>query len=206
MLIGVSGNIGSGKTTLAEKLASALNYQLKRESVEDNPYLEDFYKDMAQWAIHTQFHFLGHRMTQHGRADDRSAASAILDRTIYEDGEIFAPTLADFGLISQRDLRSYLRVYEAILPSIRPPDIIVYLRASTDTLLNRIRVRGRPYEKRITKEYLDNLQSKYDQWIERIAFCPTLIVDADKTDVGETNALARLTDQIKMKTSHPENV
>jgi deoxyadenosine/deoxycytidine kinase len=184
IILAVAGNIGAGKTTLAKQLASVLQCNLFDESVEDNPYLIDFYRDMTAWGSHLQFYFLGHRAEQLRRAND-CTSTVVLDRTIYEDGEIFAPALAEFGVISQRDYRTYRRLYEAVCAQARAPDVLVYLSASVETLIKRIHQRGRPYEQEITGTYLSRLNERYDRWIRSFSACPVIHVETDDLDISD---------------------
>jgi deoxyadenosine/deoxycytidine kinase len=202
-VIAISGNIAVGKTTLATALAIALDFEVKHESVTDNPYLDDFYLDMPRWATHLQFHFLGHRTLQHQLAT-LSKTPTILDRTIYEDGEVFAPALAEMGYLSQRDFVTYRRLFEAIRSQLTPPKITIYLSASVDTLLHRIRTRGRPFELDIPKAYLTQLQAKYDSWAREIGNSTLHKVDTDLIDIRDAAQIQKIADDlvIRLMSSH----
>ena len=154
----VAGNIGVGKTTLTRKLGERLNWQTGYESVDDNPYLSDFYGDMGKWGFHLQVFFLGHRAEQH-LALANAECSAISDRSIYEDAHIFARGLNHSGNLSQRDLESYLSVYRRVVASLPVPDLLLYLKAPVPILLQRIRARGREMEEGIGADYLNNVGS-----------------------------------------------
>jgi len=160
----VAGNIGTGKTSLTERLGERLGWITGFESVQDNPYLADFYQDMHAWAFHLQVFFLGHRARQH-LALARAAESAIVDRSIYEDAEIFARTSLDLGNIAPRDYQAYRSVYELVLASLPAPDLLLHLRAPVSVLLRRIRDRARPIEAGVTETYLALLEQKSEQWL-----------------------------------------
>lgn len=172
-LVVISGNIATGKTTLTKQLASALDWRPELESVADNPYLADFYRDMPSWSFHLQFHFLGHRVDQHQRAW-MSPRSAILDRSIYEDADVFAAVLHETGQMTDRDFATYRRLFDVTTSQMKPPDLILYLHAPTKVLLERIRKRGRPFEQNITDEYLSTLDRFYKRWINSMKLCPIL--------------------------------
>ncbi len=177
----VAGNIGSGKTSLTERLGARLGWITGFESVEDNPYLADFYQDMRAWAFHLQVFFLGHRARQH-QALAQASNSAIVDRSIYEDAEIFARASLELGNISARDHRSYRNVYELVTASLPKPDLLLYLRAPTAVLLGRIRRRGRPIESGVTEAYLSLLDRMYEEWLARFDLCPVLTLRTDDLD------------------------
>lgn len=177
----VAGNIGSGKTSLTERLGQRLGYAPAYESVGDNPYLADFYADMSEWCFHLQIFFLGHRAEQH-RALALSPASVIGDRSIFEDYYIFARALQTLGHFGARDFAAYERLYRLVVASLPAPDLLLYLKASTPTLLERIRRRGRPIEAGITADYLDLLNRLYAGWLDAFDLCPVLTIPADDLD------------------------
>lgn len=177
----VAGNIGSGKTSLTERLGQRLDYHTAFESVADNPYLPDFYADMSAWAFHLQIFFLGHRAEQH-RALALGPRSAICDRSIFEDYHIFARALRALGHMDARDFAAYERLFRLIVQHLPPPDLLLYLKASTPTLLDRIRQRGRAIEAGITANYLDLLNRLYDEWLAGFDLCPVLALPADQLD------------------------
>jgi deoxyadenosine/deoxycytidine kinase len=177
----VAGNIGVGKTSLTEKLGEALAWKTAYESVVDNPYLADFYADMAQWAFHLQVFFLGHRAEQH-LALAKSPESAIIDRSIYEDAEIFARAALKLGTIQQRDFETYHRIYRLVVDNLPRPDLLILLRAPTKVLMERIRSRAREMEAGITPDYLNLLESFYDQWMASFDLCPVLTIRTDDLD------------------------
>src|SRR3990170_3777030 len=177
----VAGNIGSGKTSLTELLGKRLGWSTAYESVEDNPYLADFYADMRSWAFHLQIFFLGHRAEQH-LAIARSPGSAIVDRSIYEDAEIFARASLGLGNVTERDHNAYRKVYQLVVDSLPTPDLLFYLRAPVPVLLERIRARGRAIEAGVTAEYLGLLERLYDEWLERFDLCPVLSIRTDDLD------------------------
>jgi deoxyadenosine/deoxycytidine kinase len=179
--IAIAGNIGVGKSTLVDKLCARWNWQPFIERVVDNPYLADFYADMRAWAFHSQIFFLSQRLRDLRRLMDH-ATSVVQDRTVYEDAEIFAKNLHRQGLINARDWKSYSELYNALTQLLPPPDLVVYLKASVPTLLQRIAQRGREYEKKIAPEYLAQLNALYEEWIADFKLSPVLIVPADRLD------------------------
>ncbi|GAB4255431.1 MAG: deoxynucleoside kinase [Deferrisomatales bacterium] len=180
--IAVAGNMGSGKSTLVEFLCR--RYPEIRpfyERNEENPYLEDFYRDMARWALPSQLYFLTLKFRTHQELD-ACPQTVIQDRTIYEDAEIFAENLHRSGHLVGRDYRAYRLLYETILRSINPPDLLIYLKSSLRTIRKRIRTRGRAYEAGIDPEYLKSLNRLYTRWIRRYDLSPVLVLDADRLD------------------------
>ncbi|HHS97167.1 MAG TPA: deoxynucleoside kinase [Chloroflexi bacterium] len=179
--IAIAGNIGVGKSTLTELLSGKLGWEPFFEAVEDNPYLADFYRDMRRWSFHSQIFFLSRRLRHHYQLLQRPN-SVVQDRTVYEDAEIFARNLYQQGLMSERDYRSYRELYEVLSLLLPPPDLVVYLRASVPTLLQRIAHRGRPFEREITPEYLEQLNVLYEEWAAHFKLCPVLTVPSDDLD------------------------
>ncbi len=180
-LIVIAGNIGAGKTSLSERLGERLGWKTAFESVADNPYLGDFYRDMRAWSFHLQVFFLGHRAEQYLEMA-RSPQSAILDRSIYEDAHIFARALHHMGNLSERDYRSYRRVFDLVVASLPPPDLLIFLNAPVSVLIERIRRRGRDIEKGITPEYLSLLETFYNDWLQTFDICPVLTIRTDDLD------------------------
>ena len=180
-LVFVAGNIGVGKTSLAERLGARLGWRTAFESVVDNPYLADFYGDMRSWSFHLQVFFLGHRATQYLEmaADPQSV---ILDRSIYEDAYIFARALHHLGNLSERDYMSYRRVFDLVVANLPAPDLLIYLRAPVPVLMKRIHSRGRDIESGISAEYLSLLESFYDEWMRTYDVCPVLTIRSDDLD------------------------
>ena len=177
----VAGNIGSGKTSLTQRVGERLGYRTAFESVADNPYLAEFYCNMAQWSFHLQIFFLGHRAEQH-RGLALAPESAICDRSIFEDYYIFARALLALGNLSERDYRAYERLYHLVVNGLPRPDLLLYLKTSTPTLLNRIRGRGRAIETGITAGYLDLLNRLYAEWLAGFDQCPVLTIPGDDLD------------------------
>lgn len=179
--VAVAGNIGVGKSTLVTMLCDRLGWKPFYEPVAENPYLADFYRDMRGWSFHSQIFFLTRRLHAHRQLIDHPT-SVIQDRSVYEDAEIFACNLYRQGLMDERDFRSYHELYEVLTEFLPPPDLVVYLRASEVTLLNRINKRGRDYERQISSEYLSQLNELYEGWIASFGLCPVLTVPADDLD------------------------
>ena len=180
-LILVAGNIGSGKTSLTERIGTRLGYHTAYESVVDNPYLPDFYADMKAWSFHLQIYFLGHRAEQHLEMW-RDPRSAIIDRSIYEDAYIFARALHHLGDLSERDYRSYRNVFDLIVSHLPRPDLLLYLRAPVPVLMERIRQRARPIEAGITADYLALLDTFYREWLAAFDLCPVLTLRTQQLD------------------------
>ena len=179
--IAVAGNIGAGKSSLVEFLERRHGARAIYEPYVGNPYLDDFYADMKGYAFHSQLYFLTHKFRLHlglGTADD----TIVLDRTIYEDAEIFARNLAQTGFMSERDYGLYSELYESMKLALRPPDLLIYLRCPVRALRRRIKQRGRASEQSIPVEYLKRLNTLYEDWIERYTLCPVLVWDSEKKD------------------------
>ena len=180
--IGFAGNIGSGKTTLTKIISLRQKWQPFYESVSDNPYLTDFYKDMPRWGFNLQIFFLHKRFVMHQQISKEKKGS-VQDRTIYEDVEIFAKNLYKMGHMTKRDWENYSGLFSTMSSYLKRPDLIIYLKASTKTLLSRIKTRNRVFEKDINSEYLNILNSAYDRWIEKENRFPVLIIDTDKFNI-----------------------
>ncbi len=199
MHIAVVGNIGAGKTTLTELLAKNYGWQPQYESVENNPYLEDFYSDMKRWSFNLQIFFLNSRFQQILEIQ-KSRFNIIQDRTIYEDAFIFAANLRDMDLMTERDYENYRKIFDNITSFIRPPDLLIYLKASVPTLVNNIQRRGREYEIGIRLDYLSKLNEKYEKWIKGYNSGKLLILDKDKLDfANNTEDLASIIEKIEVE-------
>ncbi len=179
--IAVAGNVGVGKSTLTGMLAQRLGWEPFFEAVDDNPYLSDFYQDMRMWSFHSQVYFLSRRLRHHHDLLIHPS-SVIQDRSVYEDAEVFARNLFEQGSMSERDYQSYHELYQILCALLPPPDLVVYLQAGVPTLLQRIDVRGREYEKGIDPNYLARLNCYYDAWMESFNLCPVLTIQADNLD------------------------
>ncbi len=180
-LILLAGNIGSGKTSLTERIGQRLGWRTAFESVADNPYLPHFYGDMRAWSFHLQVYFLGHRARQHLELwqDPRSA---IMDRSIYEDAFIFSRALHHMGNLSELDYHTYRRVFDLITEQLPPPSLLIYLKAPVPVLMERIRQRARDIETGISADYLTLLDSFYEDWINTFELCPVLTLATDDLD------------------------
>lgn len=179
--VAVAGNIGAGKSSLTRLLSSYFQWESFYERVDDNPYLADFYEDMDRWSFNLQVFFLSSRFNHH-REIEESSSSVVQDRSIYEDAEIFARNLFEMGFMTERDFRNYTDLFQIMTSYLKPPDLLVYLRASVPTLVRHIQSRGREFESTIRIEYLKRLNVHYENWIERYDLGPKLVLDADTLD------------------------
>ena len=197
MYVAVAGNIGAGKSSLTRILSQRYYLSPVYEAVDENPYLEDFYRDMARYAFHSQIFFLATRLRQHLR-EVNPGRRVIQDRTVYEDAAIFARVLHEDGVMDTRDHGSYRTLYEAVTAALRPPDLLIYLRASLPTLRRHIRQRGRAYEADIEDAYLERLGALYERWIEDYDLSPVVVVPADDLDfVNHEPDLRRVLDLLE---------
>jgi deoxyadenosine/deoxycytidine kinase len=184
MHLAVSGNIGSGKTTLTEKLAKHYGWRAEFEAVDQNPYLPDFYEDMKRWAFHLQVYFLNSRYNQIRKIQD-NPVSTIQDRTIYEDAYIFAANLYKSKLMTERDYYNYRSLFDSMITHVKAPDLLIYLKADIPKLVGQIEKRGRSYETAMRIDYLKNLNSHYEEWIGDYKEGKLLIVDVNDLDFVE---------------------
>jgi len=184
MHIAVAGNIGSGKTTLTKLLSKHYKWSTHFDDTDDNPYLTDFYENMQRWSFNLQVYFLNTRFNKIIEIH-QSEKTVIQDRTIYEDAYIFAPNLHSMGLMSTRDFENYYTLFNLISSLIKPPDLLIYLRASVPTLVSQIQSRGRKYENSIRLDYLKRLNERYEAWISSYQLGKLLIIDVDKNNFSE---------------------
>ena len=205
-LILVAGNIGSGKTSLTERIGQRMGWHTAYESVADNPYLPDFYRNMKTWSFHLQVFFLGHRAKQHlDMAQD--PRSAIIDRSIYEDAYIFCRALHHLGNLTELDYQTYQTVFNLLIPTLPVPSMLIYLRCPVETLMARIHRRGREIESGISADYLKLLESYYDEWIQTFDLCPVLTIRTDDLDfVHKTKHLTIVIQKIRDKLSGKDEV
>jgi deoxyadenosine/deoxycytidine kinase len=187
MHIAIAGNIGSGKTTLTGILAKQFKWEPHYEDVETNPYLNSFYEDMQRWSFNLQIYFLNSRFRQIVQIHE-SGKTIIQDRTIYEDAYIFAPNLHTMGLMTSRDFDNYKSLFDLMATFIKPPDLLIYLRAEVPTLVRQIQKRGRDYENSIRIDYLTRLNERYEAWISAYDIGKLLIVDVDDKDFANNSA------------------
>lgn len=182
--IAIAGNIGAGKTTLAELLGKHFKWEVQYEDVENNPYLFDFYQDMPRWSFNLQVFFLNSRFQQILKIQ-KGKNAVIQDRTIYEDAKIFAPNLHAMGLMSSRDFENYSNLFDSISSMLAPPDLLIYLKATIPTLVSQIQKRGRDYEDNLRLDYLRRLNEFYEEWIGNYKEGKLLIIDVDKNKFAE---------------------
>lgn len=182
--VAIAGNIGAGKTTLCTQLGKTFGWEVHYESIDDNPYLIDFYEDMRRWSFNLQIFFLHKRYQQILKilAGDKTV---VQDRTIYEDAHIFAPNLHDMGLMSSRDFNNYKELFHTMSSQVQPPDLLIYLRAGIPTLVDHIQLRGREYEGSISLDYLRRLNDRYESWISGYQDGPLLIINSDEVDFAQ---------------------
>ena len=181
MQFAIAGNIGAGKTSLAELLSKHYKWEPHFEDVIDNPYLDDFYVHMERWSFNLQVYFLNSRFRQL-MSFNGSEKSFVQDRTVYEDAYIFAPNLHAMGLMNQRDFNNYLSLFELMESMIKAPELLIYLRSSIPNLVNKIHKRGREYENSISIEYLSRLNERYEAWVSTYDKGKLLVIDVDNLD------------------------
>jgi deoxyadenosine/deoxycytidine kinase len=198
--LAIAGNIGVGKTELTNRLSTELGWLAYYEPVIQNPYLDPFYADMTRWSFHLQIYFLSERFKAQAQIGE-SALPFIQDRTIYEDCEIFAKTLYEQGSMTQVDYENYRSLFEVLVSFLRKPDLILYLKASPEALLERIASRGRPSEQGIGADYITRLNRAYDDWMERArADFEVLEIDTDRVPLqGDTSAFRDLVQELKQR-------
>ncbi len=179
--IAIAGNMGAGKTELTRFLCRRYDIKPFYEPNEQNPYLEDFYRDMKTWAYRSQVFFLTHKFRLHLELQDEPG-TVVQDRTIYEDAEIFARNLYRQRHIDARDFRIYWQLYQSISATLRPPDLMIQLRCPVRTLRKRIRLRGRAMERDLPTPYLQRLNRLYEDWFRRYDLSPVLVLETDRLD------------------------
>jgi len=191
---------------LTERVGERLGWQTGYESVSDNPYLADFYDDMAAWAFHLQVYFIGHRAEQH-LAMYHSSRSAIADRSIYEDAHIFARALRHMGVVTERDYLAYRRTFDLVVRNLPRPDLLLFLKCPVGVLLDRIRQRARDIERGITGEYLTLLDTFYQEWLASFDLCPLLIIHSqDLNFVARPDHLDVVVERIQQRLSGREDL
>ena len=196
MHVAIAGNIGAGKTTLTKLLAKHYKWDPHFESVEENPYLDDFYSEMERWSFNLQVYFLNSRFRQILELR-KGGKDIIQDRTIYEDSQIFAPNLHAMGLMTNRDFSNYSSLFELMENLVTPPDLLIYLRADISSLVGNIHKRGRDYENSISIDYLSRLNERYEAWISSYSKGKLLIIDVDNLDfVKNPEDLGSIIDKI----------
>ena len=196
--LAVAGNIGAGKSALTGLLAKHFGWNAYYESVDNNPYLSDFYEDMRRWSFNLQIYFLSSRFRSQ-RQMLKEARSFIQDRTIYEDVEIFARNLYEMGLMSKRDYDNYSALFNEMTAFLQPPNLLVYLKAEVPTLVRQIEKRGRDYENSISIDYLKRLNALYEDWIDRYPY-EKLIIETDELDfVNNREDLGKIISMIEQR-------
>lgn len=183
MHIAIAGNIGSGKTTLTTMLAKRYNWIPQFEPVDDNPYLDDFYADMTRWSFNLQIYFLNKRFRD-VVVISKSNDTIIQDRTIFEDACIFAPNLHSMGMMSDRDFDNYTDLFNLMMSLVKLPDLLIYIRSGIPNLVSHIQKRGREFEKSIRIDYLQGLNTLYENWISTYKG-NLMIVDGDRLHFKE---------------------
>lgn len=200
MIIAVAGNIGTGKTTLVRQLSDHFGYKAEFEATQQNPYLAQFYEDMHRWAFPLQVYFLGHRFKQ-GLAISNDASGVVLDRTIYEDANVFAKNLYRSAYLTEMDYENYLNLYNTMVKLIPKPDVVVYLKGSPEKLKARINQRSdsgeRSYENVIPLSYLQDLDSCYREWIESYKYSPVITIDINQIDLAKDEHFEKLVQNIQ---------
>lgn len=205
-LVVIAGNIGAGKTSLAERIGSRLGWRVDYESVSDNPYLPDFYADMRAWSFHLQIYFLGHRATQYLEAAN-DPRSAILDRSLQEDAYIFSRALHHMGNLAERDFISYQKLFALVTKALPTPNLLIYLKCPIEVLFERIHRRARNMETGISSEYLMLLDSFYNEWLDSFDLCPVLTIQTDDLDyVHQPMALEVVVERIRVKIGGKEEL
>lgn len=195
MHIGIAGNIGCGKTTLTRMLAQHYGWTPKFESVTHNPYLEDYYKDIQRWSYNLETYFLAQRF-QDLLDISQSDEVIIQDRTIMEGVYIFVANNKAMGNLSERDFDTYMHLFNLMMSLVKKPDLLIYLKSSVPHLVSQIQKRGRDYEKSISIEYLNNLNERYDEWIDNYDG-QVLVIEADELDFeNRPEDFALITDRI----------
>ena len=203
--LAIAGNIGVGKTELTNRLSEELNWAAYYEPVIQNPYLDSFYQNMSRWSFHLQIYFLSERFKAQVEIGG-SPLPFIQDRTIYEDAEIFARTLRAQGSMTEVDYENYTALFNCMVSFLRKPDLILYLRATPEALMQRIAKRGRPSEQSITIDYIARLNHAYDDWMRR-ARAETDVLEIDTESVplqGNTPAFRDLV--LDLKRRYPPQV
>ena len=182
MHIAIVGNIGAGKTTLTQMLGEHYGWEVMYEAVEGNPYLADFYEDMERWAFNLQIYFLNNRFAQVQKIRSTTYATIIQDRTIYEDAFIFARNLYESKIMTERDYKSYLLLFESIIKTVSQPDLLIYLKADIPKLVSQIKKRGREFEADISEDYLRNLNHYYEDFSQHYDHGRLLTIDVNNMD------------------------
>ena len=181
MYIGIAGNIGCGKTTLTEMLAEHYQWEPRYEAVVDNPYMDDYYKDLQRWSFAMEVFFLKERFKDVLEFSN-SENMIIQDRTLHEGVFVFTANNYSQGNMSDRDFETYMELYEIMMDKVQLPDLMIYLKASVPHLVENIQKRGRICEQKIPIEYLQGLNDRYDDFIRNKYKGKVLVIDVDQLD------------------------
>lgn len=197
--VSIAGNIGSGKSSLTKLIAERFGWIPYYESVQDNPYLTDFYGDMHRWSFNLQIYFLSHRFRTHREILNRPE-SVVQDRSIYEDVEIFAKNLYELGRLNERDYMNYHNLFGEMVSYLKPPDLLVYLKANNNTLMKQIKKRGRDFEQNIEPMYINKLNETYTDWIKNYKSGESMVIETDNLDfVSSQDDLNYVIDKIEKR-------
>jgi deoxyadenosine/deoxycytidine kinase len=196
--VAIAGNMGVGKSTLTRVLSERLGAPAFFETVHDHPYLERFYQDMKRWSFQSQFFFLSQAFAQHCSIL-QSDTTCIQDRTIYEHFHVFASSLHAQGLLDDDDFRVLGDHYESLTAVVPGPDLMIYLRASVPTLVDRITSRDRSCEASVTYEYLQELEERYERWMSQYEASDVLVIDTENIDIHDLSQRDTLLDMIESR-------
>lgn len=197
--LAIAGNIGAGKTSLATKLSNHLGWELFEEPFQANPYLELFYEDMPRWAFHTETSFLSHRLKSHIEILNKKT-NIIQDRCIYEGAEVFVRNLYERGQLSETDWQTYNHLYQNLIKTITPPDLIIYIKSTANRCLHNIKKRGRELDKDVDPKYINDLGNIYNDWHQNFSTCPILVADADNYEfISNVDDFHQLIDKVNLK-------
>ncbi|OYD56241.1 deoxynucleoside kinase [Fictibacillus aquaticus] len=200
-VITIAGMVGAGKSTLTNALANALRFRTSMEKVDNNPYLDKFYKDFSRWSFHLQIFFLAERFKEQKKMFEYGGGF-VQDRSIYEDTGIFARMHYDKGTMSEVDYDTYTRLFDAMVmtPYFPHPDVLIHLEGSLDDILLRIQKRGRQMEQETPREYWEEMYDRYERWISEFQMCPVLRININDYDlINDPGSVDRIIEKIGQK-------